>query len=369
MLFTGKRNSLRRDARGPDASGVGRRLRFARGATAAVVALAITAVAASTSSASSGRPKPAKLVVGVDASASQGPIILIGGPLSDAFHATVKIGADAAAKAFGVHYQYSAPANLSNVVPDYTQLFNEAIARHPSALVVGDFVPSSFDPLIKKAVAAGIPVFVFNTGLNQWQSDGALGFVGEIPYNAGAAAGAELAKAGVHQALCVNSLPVNPYIDQRCQGAASALKKDGGSVVTLHVPTADALNPQALTQDIEGSLRSHPHIDGIYSAADGYIQTMQKAISAVGKTGKVKICTADIWGGELQDIKHGSVLCAINQQPYLQGWDGIQMAVQYLRYGFRPTGPINVGGLVVTKANVAKAITVSNRYPGILGTG
>src|SRR5258708_35173448 len=190
-------------------------------------------LASCTSGSSSGPP-----------TSSNSPIILdLNGPLSDPFFGSVKQGSDAAAKSFGINYQYIAPANLSNFVPDYTALIREALARHPAALVVGNYVPSAFDPLIKQATSSGIPVVIMNTGLASWQSDGAITFVGQDTISTGAIAGSEALVKGVHHLLCVNGAPVNPTLGALCNAAKQKMEAAGGTLMELDIRTADASNP------------------------------------------------------------------------------------------------------------------------------
>ena len=48
-------------------------------------------------------------------------------------------------------------------------------------MVIGNFIPSAFDPLIRQVTSAGIPVVVVNSGLPSYQADGAIGYVGVLP--------------------------------------------------------------------------------------------------------------------------------------------------------------------------------------------
>ena len=82
--------------------------------------------------------------------------------------------------------------NEGNLVPSSVQTMQAAIAEHPSAIVVGDFVTSSVDPLIKQAIAAGIPVYVNQSGQESWAKDGAFGFVGQQGGAAGNAAAEQM---------------------------------------------------------------------------------------------------------------------------------------------------------------------------------
>jgi hypothetical protein len=108
--------------------------------------------------------RPAPCVRAYTAPASESSqIIELNGPLSTEGFSQARLGSTAAAKALGVSYEDSAPPGLTNFVSDYSTLIREAIARHPAAMVIGNFIPSAFDPLIQQATRAGIPVVVVNS--------------------------------------------------------------------------------------------------------------------------------------------------------------------------------------------------------------
>jgi simple sugar transport system substrate-binding protein len=336
-------------------------------AVAAALIGAAVAVSGCTSSASSSQSGGGSGSGTTVTSASGGLIIDINGPLSDPFFGAMKQGADAAARQLGINYQYSAAKDETNVVPDYTALLQEAIGRHPAALVVGDFVPSTFDPYIRQATAQGIPVVIVNSGLSSWQADRALTFVGEEPVQAGHAAGQAAAQGGARHLLCVDHAPVNPALAQRCQGAASAMAAAGGTSAVLDIPAADNGNPAAVTQDIQGYLRSHPQIDGVMTQGAAIATDAVAAVGNLGKAGMIKVGTMDVSTAVLNDVKTGTLGWVIDQQGYLQGYYSLQIAEQYLRYKLTPTASINTSGLIITKTNVDAALAVQKQYPGLRG--
>ena len=114
------------------------------------------------------------------AAAEEKPISIafVSGPLNDSFFPPLYQGAQDAAKALGVKLNYI-PIDEADIEATSARTMQTAIAQKPDAIVVGDFVTSVVDPYIKKAVAAGIPVYVNQSGQDQWKADGAFGFVGQ----------------------------------------------------------------------------------------------------------------------------------------------------------------------------------------------
>jgi simple sugar transport system substrate-binding protein len=271
-----------------------------------------------------------------------------------------------AAKALGVRYEYSAPPSLNNFTSDYTTLIREAIARHPAAMVVGNFIPTAFDPLIKQATRSGIPVVVEDTGLATWRSDGAIGFAGVSFASVGAAAASNAMQAGVHRLLCVDQT-TNPYIEQVCTAAATAMRAAGGTCYRLNAPLDDLGNPAALTQDIQGYLASHPQIDGVFTAGSGFGADAADAVQRLGKVSSIKVGGNEVLPSTLQGIKNGTIAFEISNQPFLEGFDSLQIAAQFARYKVYPGAPIITNGAVVGRANIGQYLAVNSQHPGLLG--
>ena len=85
-------------------------------------------------------------------------------------------------------------------------------------------------PSIERAVAAGIPVISMNSGSDVAAELGALLHVGQSEYDAGLAAGQELASMGGTNAICVNQEVGNVSLDLRCAGFEEGF---GGTVTVL----------------------------------------------------------------------------------------------------------------------------------------
>lgn len=298
---------------------------------------------------------------------SGGLIIDINGPLSDPFFTAMKQGADVAARALGINYQYSAAANENNLAPDYSALIKDAIARHPAAIAIGDFIPATFDPLIKQATRAGIPVVVLNTGYSTWQSDGAIAYVGSTPQGQGLGDGHAALGVGVHHLLCVDNVPANPSIGQECQAAGGVMRAAGGTLDQLNLSPSQANDPAAQTEAIRGYVVSHPSIDGITDNNSATTQDVLSAVKSAGKSGKIKVGSTAVSTGALEDVQSGTMAWINDQQAYLQGFYSLVIAAQYVRYGVQPTAPVLTGGLIINKSNVAKALAVQQKYPGLRG--
>lgn len=306
------------------------------------------------------------LLAGVlPAQANEDTIIFLSGPLTDPFFGAVKLGTDTAAKELGITYQYSTTPDFNDIVALYARLTEAAIARKPAAIVIGDFFPDSVEPLIKQAVEEGIPVFVTNSGRTTWRDLGALGFVGEDPDLMGARGGEAEAKAGVKNGICINHVPANPVLERRCNGYVAAIEAAGGTAKMITIPYEDTTNDQKLQQAIGGALLSDKAIDGVFTLGPS---VAMNAIAAVEQTGReIVVGTTDMSTSALEAIRDGKLLFALDQQPFLQGYYGLLMASQYVKYKVAPVTEVNSGPFIIDASNVAAVLDVSKAYPGIRG--
>jgi simple sugar transport system substrate-binding protein len=327
------------------------------GAAVLTAGLAASACSSATPKAAAGTASPA---------AGTSQIIELNGPLSTEGFSQAKLGSAAAAKALGVSYTYSAPPGLTNFVSDYSTLIKEAIARHPAAMVIGNFIPSAFDPLIQQATRAGIPVVVVNSGLPSYQRDGAIGYVGVSSAQEGQAAATASMKAGIRHLLCVDQT-TNPLVEQVCTAAGAAMRAAGTGYDQLNVPLNEIGSPAQLTQAIQGYLASHPQIDGVFTAGGGFGVDAADAVKNLGKTGKIKVGGNEVIPSTLQDISNGTISFEIGLQQYLMGYYGVQIAAQYVKYNLLPATPIITSGPVIDRANLSKEMAIAASYPGIPG--
>lgn len=266
------------------------------------------------------------------------------------FFSTMKKGVDDAAAAMGVTATYVFPTGASAGAPEFAQTLQTAIAQKPDALVVANFFPAAADPLIRRAVGEGIPVFVTNSGGDSWQQDGALGYFGGDERLAGETAAKQLIAAGVSHGLCENPTPANPAVTERCTGFVAAMRAAGKQVTVLNLPSDVANDPQRETQSVKGVLTAHADIDGVFSL--GPVQTAN-ALTAIQQIGRnVKLGGFDVSAQILDDVKSGKVLFTIDQQSYLQGYMPVVAAVQDALAGLHPIGTVTTGPLVVDARNV-----------------
>lgn len=321
-------------------------------AAAAVVGVVLVSPLASTASTTSNQATN-------QAAAPQVKIIMLGGSPSDPFWTGVQKGARAAAaglKSSGASLEYIGPQNYNNFGPDMARINQAVLAKKPSAVISGNWVPGSQSPGLKAFSKAGIPLIEFNSSINTYKSDGALLYIGNDEQMGGVAAGKAMAAAGARKVLFVNTLPGNPTAELRYKGIRAGMKGAGRTTSELNLPSTAFGDPTAVTQAIKGALLKDSKIDGVVGFSQQVATWASDAIRLAGRSGEVKLGGFDVDRSNLNRIAAGRQLFAVDQQAYLQGYYGVTFAFQYVRYGLLPANNwIKTGPLLITKGNITKA--------------
>jgi len=247
----------------------------------------------------------------------------------DTFWDRIKAGAQQAAKDTGSTLKYSSDPTASN----QATLIQNAIDSKVDGIATTLVTPDALIPTIKKAVAAGIPVDSFNSGLDFYQDAGSLVHFAADERAGGQEAGKRADADGATKILCTIQQTGSVALEDRCAG----VKDSFPSTENLQVNGAD---DAAVTSAIQAKLKQDPSINWIITLGAAQALDAVKAIKGAGS--KAKIGTFDTNPDAAQAVSDGSVQFFIDQQPYLQGY----LAITEL-YLYKKNGNIIGGGKAV----------------------
>ncbi|WP_406207036.1 sugar ABC transporter substrate-binding protein [Kitasatospora sp. NBC_01560] len=257
----------------------------------------------------------------------------------DAFWDTVRKGAEQAAAKDNITFLYSNDAQTQNQV----QLVQAAIDQKVDGLLVTLAKGDALGDVLGKAKAAGIPVITINSGQEFSAKFGALTHIGQDESTAGQAAGTELVTRGRKNVLCVIHEQGNVGQEQRCAGARSTA---GGAFQLLYV---DGVNMPDARAAVAAKLQADPAIDTVLTLSGPMAATGLQAIQDARRS--VELDTFDLGQAVVAGLKAGSVGFAVDQQPYLQGYEGVDLLWLY-RSNLDMLGggkPVLTGPQILTK--------------------
>ena len=241
----------------------------------------------------------------------------------DTFWDIIRKGEAAAAAKDNVTVNYS---NNDDPTKQAT-LIQDAINSKVDGLAVTDPNPGALCPQIQKAKAAGIPVVMFNAGYLNYQTCGGMEYFGQDEQIAGVAAGKRLAAAGKKNVLCVLQAQGQAQLEARCAGVKEGLGSEG----TMSKLYVNGVDNSAVLSSMSAELTRNKSVDAVITLGAQFaliaIQAMNQAHSTA------KLYTFDTSAPEIAKIKSGQVQWAVDQQPYLQGYESVDGLWLYLTNG------------------------------------
>ncbi|WP_435186906.1 sugar ABC transporter substrate-binding protein [Streptomyces sp. bgisy126] len=327
-----------------------------RAAVGAVLALALTTALAGCSSTGGKRAEDARKAAqaqgraAVDTPRWTFAMVTHSGD-GDTFWDIVQKGAQQAAVKDNINFLYA----HNDEAQQQAQLVDSYIAKGVDGLIVTLAKPDAMKAAVEKAVKAGIPVITVNSGAEQSKAYGALTHIGQDETVAGEAVGEELDKRGRKKVLCVLHEQGNVGHEQRCAGAK---KTFGGELVNLYV---DGTNMPDVKASIEAKLQADKDVDAVVTLGAPFADTAVQAAKSAGS--KAEIDTFDLNAKVATALKAGTLGFAVDQQPYLQGYEAVDLLWLY-RYNADVLGggkPVLTGPQIITKENAADLVAYADR--------
>jgi simple sugar transport system substrate-binding protein len=284
-------------------------------------------------------------------------IAVVGGKADDLFWNKIKKGMDDACLAVvanGGKCNYLQLQTYDNLGADAAQLVRTAISQGVDGIVVPNWVPEAEDPAIKEAIEKGIKVILINAGNGAKAKElGAINYVGNDELEAGLAAGANFAKNGQKNIICVNTVPGAANLEARCKGVIDGSAPGGSKAAQLPLPASSFGDPTAVAEAIKATLLKDPTIDGVITISAGDADSAATGIEQAGMTGKAILASFDFNQSGLDRIKAGTQGFAIDQQPYLQANIGVNLLANYIDFGnLLPTFPVLTGPGIIDTSNI-----------------
>ena len=307
-----------------------------------VLALIMAACQATASPSASGAAAPAgpKLTIAMITHETPG----------DTYWDIIRAGAKAAEAHLGITLKYSSD-------PDFTKqatLVQNAIDSKVDGIAMTAAGPSALEAVVKSANKAGVPVVMFDSGIEDWQRMGAMMYFGSDEYIAGQALGKRIATDGGKHALCVIHQEGSTALEARCKGVGEGLKTDNMQV--------NGTDDASMNASIAAKLQQDPSIDWIVTMGAPVALVALQSIGTAAS--KAKVATFDLNLDAANAIKDGKIALAVDAQPYLQGY----LAVESL-WLFKTNGNVIGGGLstltgpaMVDKSNIGVILPFAQNH-------
>jgi ribose transport system substrate-binding protein len=241
------------------------------------------------------------------------------------FFQNVRVGAENAAKQYGVKVIQYVPTKPDSI-PEQMSQVEDVIVKKPDAIVFTPVDYKALIPSVEKMNAAGIPV----VNVTDHMAGGKLvSYVGIDDYKVGLATGQALVKAlgGKGNVVIIEGVKGSLSNQDRTRGLTDAIKAAPGMKLLATQPG----NFQRLNalQVMENMMQSFPQIDGVMAANDAMAIGAIEALEAAGR----KSVVVGINGTKeaVDAVKAGKLLASGQADPFMQGCLATTLAIRHLR--------------------------------------
>ncbi|MHC0430670.1 sugar ABC transporter substrate-binding protein [Streptomyces sp. O3] len=261
----------------------------------------------------------------------------------DSFWDIVKSGAEQAAVKDNINFLYA----HDDEGQQQAQLVDSYIDKKVDGLIVTLAKPGAMKDALARAEKAGIPVITVNSGSAESKEFGALAHIGQDESVAGEAVGDELNARGRKKAVCVLHEQGNVGHEQRCDGVAKTFE---GTLENLYV---DGTNMPDVRSGIGAKLQSDKDIDAVVTLGAPFADTATQAKRDAGSDAEID--TFDLNAKVARGLQDSTLGFAVDQQPYLQGYEAVDLLWLYL-YNADVLGggkPVLTGPQIITQQDAA----------------
>jgi simple sugar transport system substrate-binding protein len=263
------------------------------------------------------------------------------------FFVPVRKGAEDAGKLVGADVTYTGPAGFD--IQKQVEFMKSAIAQRVDGIACTLPDPTAFNDVVQEAMSKGIPVIAINADAPQ---SGRLAYIGQGNYEAGRSMGEQIVKLlpgggdvilGIHTAGAEN-------LEARIRGVKDVLDARGGFRYRVVATGTDLVRAESL---LASALQANPNVKGMFGVEDITGIAIGHIIERQRLKGKVFGGGFDLVADILDAIQQGYMQFTIDQQPYLQGFQGVMELYLYNMYKLSPAD-INTGIAPVTAATVGE---------------
>ena len=258
-------------------------------------------------------------------------------------------GAQAAADALGVGYQWVVPQNTQGATQ--VKIMEDLIARQVSGIAISVNEPKSVEGVIKQAMDAGIKVVTFDSDS---ANSGRSLYIGTINKQAGVTMGNSMAEklGGKGKVAIITGQLGASNLNERIDGVKEALAAYPEIEIVATEGTEDDLAKAVSVT--EAILRGNPDLAGIFGMSQVGGPAVAKVLAQqefADRKGKVAVFAFDDLPDTIQGVKDGYINGIMVQRPVTMGKLAVEQLVAQIN-GEAPGNDIDTGVTVVNADNL-----------------
>jgi len=264
-------------------------------------------------------------------------------------------GFEDAAEALNVSVAYRGSTRYD--LQEQITVLEQVIAKRPAGIAISAMNPDELTPTINKAIEAGIPIVLFDSGV---MNSKAYSLLATNNYEAGAAAAHKMAQmAGGHGQIGIITLPHQLNHQQRTEGFKATIAEHYPNMEIVDVRNGKG-DQLVSRQEAISLMESYSALVGIFNTdAIGGIGVGEAAIR-MGRQGELKIIAFDTDKGTLDMIEKGAIQATVAQGTWNMGYWSLQFLF-HLHHGLTGSGYSKASSSYPLPVYVDTGITIVTR--------
>jgi ribose transport system substrate-binding protein len=262
---------------------------------------------------------------------------------SHIFWLSVQKGAFAAGQEFGVEILWNGPPTETDYARQM-QILDSMVAQRVDGIAIAAAERKALVAGVDRAVAAGIPITVFDSGLD---SQNFLSYVATDNVEAGRIAARALAEilSNKGKVAVVMHAPGSASTMDRERGFTEVVEREfpGLKIVASQFGMSDRAKSRAAAENI---LTAHPDLNGIFASSEPSSVGAALALKGRGLVDKVALVAFDSSESMIEDLRAGAIDAMVVQDPQRMGFEAVKTLVDKLD-GKTPPKRLDLNAVVV----------------------
>lgn len=269
---------------------------------------------------------------------------------SHLFWVSVQAGSYAAGRDCNVEVLWNGPGQETEYSRQI-QIVDSMVARRVDGIAIAAAERKALVQAVDRAVAAGIPVTIFDSGLD---SENYMTFVATNNYEAGKMGARALARlmGGRGKAAMILHAPGSYSTMERERGFGDVIQAEfpGIRIVAGQFGFSDRAKSMAAAENI---LTAHPDLEGIFCSTEPSSSGAGLALKGRGLAGKVKFVAFDFSDPMIEDLKAGVIHAMVVQDPFRIGYEAVRTIADKLG-GKNPPKRMDLDARVITVEDLGR---------------
>lgn len=277
------------------------------------------------------------------------------------FWVSVHAGALAAAKKYDAEILWNGPPTESDFSRQI-QIVDSMIAQRVDGIAIAAAERKALVGVVDRAVTSGIPVVVFDSGLD---TGSYLSFVSTDNYEGGKLGARKLAElmGGKGDVAIIMHAPGSFSTMDRERGFRDALKEEFPAIriVAEQFSMGDRAKARAAAENI---LSAQASLGGFFASTEPVSAGISLALKARKRNGAVKFAGFDSSDAMIDDLREGTLHATVVQDAFRLGYDPVRILIEKTR-GVTPPKQVDLPARVVTAVDLDKPEVIELLKPDI----